>query len=171
MPTAHRQMDPVGRTAGKKPDAAAPGNARIVPRLFGSALAGGLPAWAHAIGGDSEARLRRLLLGTGNISSWKRPREFRIGSALLAGIGPILLIASRVMLLRNGHQHTAWILLQDTEKLNLVKYIPSVTVVRSEYDLQVFCGHRIKFEWLIRCLEDYQILGLKFSYQFEGPGE
>jgi len=78
--------------------------------------------------------------------------NFRIGSALLVGIGPVLLTASRVMLLRNGHQHTAWILLQDTEKLNLVKYIPSVTVVRSEYDLQVFCGHRIKFEWLIRCL-------------------
>jgi hypothetical protein len=33
-------MDPVRRTAGKKPDAAAPGNARIVPRLFTSALAG-----------------------------------------------------------------------------------------------------------------------------------
>ena len=30
-------------------------------------LAGGLPAWAHAIGGDSEARLRRLLLGTRKI--------------------------------------------------------------------------------------------------------
>jgi hypothetical protein len=60
------QMDPARRAAGKKPDAAAPGNARIVPRLFTSAL-GGLSAWAHAIGGDSEARLRRLLLGPGKI--------------------------------------------------------------------------------------------------------
>src|SRR4029077_4282309 len=42
-------------------------NARIVPRLFTSALGGRLSAWAHAIGGDSEARLRRLLLGTGKI--------------------------------------------------------------------------------------------------------
>src|SRR6202521_3261217 len=67
MSTAHRQRDPARRAAGKKPDAAAPGNARIVPRLFTSALGGGLPAWAHAIRGDSEARLHGLLLGTGQI--------------------------------------------------------------------------------------------------------
>src|ERR1700719_3113133 len=60
-------MDPVRRAAGKKPDAAAPGNARIVPRLYTSALGGGLSAWAHAIRGDSEARLHGLLLGTGQI--------------------------------------------------------------------------------------------------------
>jgi transposase len=41
-----------------------PGMPRIVPRLFTSALGGGLSAWAHVICGDSEARLRRLLLGT-----------------------------------------------------------------------------------------------------------
>src|ERR1700758_1688445 len=58
MSPAGRQMDPARRAAGKKPDAAAPGNARIVPRLFTSALGGGLSAWAHAIRGDSEARLR-----------------------------------------------------------------------------------------------------------------
>src|SRR6202040_301133 len=67
MATTHRQMDPARRAVRKKPDAAAPGNARIVPRLFTSALGGGLSAWAHAIGGDSEARLRRLLLGPGKI--------------------------------------------------------------------------------------------------------
>src|SRR5260370_34377556 len=67
MSTAHRQMDPARRVAGKESDAAAPGNARIVPRLFTSALGGGLSAWAHAIRGDSEARLRRLLLGTRKI--------------------------------------------------------------------------------------------------------
>ena len=60
-------MDPARRAAGKKPDAAAPRNARIVPRLFTSALGGGLSAWAHAIGGDSEARLQGLLLGTRQI--------------------------------------------------------------------------------------------------------
>jgi hypothetical protein len=70
-------MDPVRRTAGKKPDAAAPGNARIVPRLFTSALAGGLPARAHAIGGDSEARLRRLLLRTGKIPFAVAPAKSR----------------------------------------------------------------------------------------------
>jgi hypothetical protein len=52
MSTAHRQIDPARRPAGKEPDAAAPGNARIVPRLFTSALGGGLSARAHAIGGD-----------------------------------------------------------------------------------------------------------------------
>jgi hypothetical protein len=67
MPTVHRQMDPARRAAGKKPDAAALWNARIVPRLFTSALGGGLAAWAHAIRGDSEARLRGLLLGTRQI--------------------------------------------------------------------------------------------------------
>ena len=67
MPTAHRQMDPARRAAGKKPDAAALGNARIVPRLFTSALGGRLSAWAQAIRGDSEARLQGLLLGTRQI--------------------------------------------------------------------------------------------------------
>ena len=67
MSTAHRQMDPARRAAGKKPDATAPGNARIVPRLFTSELGGGLSAWAHAIRGDSETRLHRLLLGTRKI--------------------------------------------------------------------------------------------------------
>src|SRR5208337_5468374 len=61
------QLDPARRAVGKKPDAAAPGNARIVPRLFTAALGGGLSAWAHATSGDSEARLRRLLLGTRKI--------------------------------------------------------------------------------------------------------
>jgi hypothetical protein len=37
MSTTHRQMDPARRAVGKKPDAAATGNARIVPRLFTSA--------------------------------------------------------------------------------------------------------------------------------------
>jgi hypothetical protein len=60
-------MDSSRRAAGKEPDAAAPGNARIVPRLFTSALGGGLSAWAHVIRGDSEARLRPLLLGTRKI--------------------------------------------------------------------------------------------------------
>ena len=40
-------------------------------------LAGGLPAWAHAIGGDSEARLRRLLLGTGKIPFAVAPAKSR----------------------------------------------------------------------------------------------
>ena len=69
MPTAHRQMDQARRAAGKKPDAAVLGNAQIVPRLFTSALGGELSAWAHAIGGNSETRLRRLLLGTRKIPS------------------------------------------------------------------------------------------------------
>ena len=55
MPTAHRQMDPARRTAGKKPDAAALGNARIVPRLFTSALGGRLSAWAQLF-----AEIRKL---------------------------------------------------------------------------------------------------------------
>jgi hypothetical protein len=67
MSTARRQMDPARRAAGKKPDAAALGNARIVPRLFTSALGGGLSAWAHVIRGDSEARLQGFLLGTRQI--------------------------------------------------------------------------------------------------------
>jgi hypothetical protein len=48
-------------------EAAALGNARIVPRLFTSALGGWLSAWAQTIRGDSEARLQRLLLGTRQI--------------------------------------------------------------------------------------------------------
>ena len=68
-------MDPARRAAGKKPDAAAPGNARIVPRLFTSALGGGLSAWAHVICGDSEARLRRLLLGSAKLlSPWRQAK-------------------------------------------------------------------------------------------------
>ena len=54
-----------------------PGNARIVPRLFTSALGGGLSAWAHAIRGDSEARLRRLLLGTRKIPFAVAPAKSR----------------------------------------------------------------------------------------------
>jgi hypothetical protein len=75
--TARRQMDPARRAAGKKPDAAAPGNARIVPRPFTSALGGGLSAWAHAIRGDSAARLRRLLLGTRKIHCAVAPGKSR----------------------------------------------------------------------------------------------
>src|SRR5208283_5332218 len=65
------------RAAGKKPDAAAPGNARIVPRLFTSALGGGLSAWAYVIRGDSEARLRWLLLGTRKIPFAVAPAKSR----------------------------------------------------------------------------------------------
>src|ERR1700693_2634047 len=77
MSTTHRQMDPARRAVGKKPNAAAPGNARIVPRLFTSALGGGLSAWAHATRGDSEARLRRLLLGTHKMPSAVAPAKSR----------------------------------------------------------------------------------------------
>ena len=77
MSTAYRQMDPARRAAGKKADAAAPGNARIVPRLFTSALGGGLSARAHAIRRDSEARLRRLLLGTRKIPFAVAPGKSR----------------------------------------------------------------------------------------------
>jgi Transposase len=68
MPTAHRQMNPARRAAGKKSDVAALGNAPIVPRLFTSVSVGsGLSAWAQAIRGNSEARLQGLLLGTRQI--------------------------------------------------------------------------------------------------------
>src|SRR5208283_3356217 len=77
MSKTHRQMDPARRAVGKKPDAAAPGNARIVPRVFTSALGGGLSAWAHATSGDSEARLRRLLLGTRKIPFAVAPAKSR----------------------------------------------------------------------------------------------
>jgi hypothetical protein len=59
-------------------DAAAPGKARIVWSLFTSALGGGLSAWAHAIGEDSEARLRRLLLGTRKIPFTVAPETKQI---------------------------------------------------------------------------------------------
>ena len=46
-------------------------------KSFTSALAGGLPAWAHAIGRNSEARLRRLLLRTGKIPFAVAPAKSR----------------------------------------------------------------------------------------------
>ena len=75
MSPARRQMDPPGRAAGKKPDAAAPGNARIVPRLFTSALGGGLSAWANAVRGDSEARIRWFYSGLAKFfSPWRQAK-------------------------------------------------------------------------------------------------
>jgi transposase len=74
---AHRQMDLARRAAGKKPDAAPAGNARIVPRLLTSTLGGGLSAWAHAVRGDSEIWLCRLLLGTRKVAVTVAPAESR----------------------------------------------------------------------------------------------
>ena len=75
MSTACRQMDPSRRAAGKKPDAAAPGNARIVPRLFTSALGGGLSAWRTLL-----AEIRKLgYVGCYSglakfLSPWRQPK-------------------------------------------------------------------------------------------------
>src|ERR1019366_7909298 len=60
--------------SGTQPDAAAPGNGRIVSRLLAATLGRRQPAWSHAICRDTEARLCRGLL---------QPREvtFRMASA------------------------------------------------------------------------------------------
>jgi transposase len=68
-------MDPIRRTAGKKPNAAPPGDAGIVPRLLTSTLGSGLSAWARPVRGNSETRLSRLLLGTAKLlSPWRQPK-------------------------------------------------------------------------------------------------
>jgi len=50
-------------------------------------------------------------------SSWQRRREFGYSEprGLLADVRPILLTASRVMLLMDSRQRTGWILLQHGE--------------------------------------------------------
>src|SRR5271166_6912518 len=70
-------MDPIRRTAGKKPHAAPSGDGGIVPRLFISTLGCGLSAWAHTVHGNSETRLRRLLLGTRKVALAVAPAEIR----------------------------------------------------------------------------------------------
>ena len=49
-------MDPIRRTAGKKPNAA---------------------AWTHAVRGNSKTRLCRLLFGTGKVTFAVAPAEIR----------------------------------------------------------------------------------------------
>ena len=63
--------------AGKKPDAAALRDGGIFPRLLTSTLGGGLSAWAHAVRGDSETWLCRLLLGTRKAAVAVAPAESR----------------------------------------------------------------------------------------------
>ena len=99
MSPARRQMDPARRAAGKKSDAAALGNARIVPRLFTSALGGRLSAWAQAIRGDSEARLQGLLLGTRQI-------PFAVASAKSRGPKSDLRVSRRTTTPRNNLEGT-----------------------------------------------------------------
>jgi hypothetical protein len=74
---AHRQMDPIRRTARKKPHAAPSGDGGIVPRLFMSTLGCRLLVWAHTVHGSSETRLRRLLFGTRKVALAVAPAEIR----------------------------------------------------------------------------------------------
>src|ERR1019366_5722679 len=58
--------------SGTQPDAAAPGNGRIVSRPLAATLGRRQPAWSHAICRDTEARLCRGLL---------QPREVTLSMA------------------------------------------------------------------------------------------
>jgi hypothetical protein len=65
-------------------DAAALGDGGIVPRLLTSTLGGGLSAWAHAVRGDSETWLCRLLLGTRKVAVAVAPGKAEDGKAISA---------------------------------------------------------------------------------------
>ena len=70
-------MDPARRAVGKKPNAAAPGMPESFRDYLRQRWEAGLSASAHATRGDSEARLRRLLLGTRKIPFAVAPAKSR----------------------------------------------------------------------------------------------